>query len=180
MCENSKYTFAELCKATGKTPVYVKNIQRSMKLYEPDKDKYSESYLKFMEKIVALRTLSIKQEKINELFDLEKKVLKCLHFDSISDSKTWYLDACCGDSDNGKKNVLMLTEVPLDFSIKEGAVQHQLNFKERDPELFNAVEMGENVRRILDVYNRMLNEVRNVIEKEKFVLRDALMWAEKL
>lgn len=178
MSDDSFYTFSELCRATGKSAFYVKNIQRAMNLHVPGQDEYSEAYLKFMEKIVALRTLSVPQETVSELFELEKKVLCLLHFDSLTDSPTWYLDACCGEG--RKTNMLMLSEVDLDFSIESGAVQHNLNFNNSHPELFKGVEMGEDVRRVLHLYNNLRSEVVDRVEKEKPVLRDALLWAEML
>ena len=162
----------------GKSSFYVKNLQRALKLYVPDKKTgYSLQYLRFMEKAVSLRALNVPQEKIIDLFEVEKKILEMLHIDSISNSKTWYLDACV-PHENGDKH-LLLTGYDLGFPIDEGHIQHHLDFSERNPELFKGSEMGEDVRLVLEKYTGQLEDIKKKVHQEEPVLRNALAWAEE-
>ena len=177
------YKFSELCRLLGKSPLYIKNIQRQLKLHAPPTDSYTGAYLAFMEKIVALRTFDVSMTKIRDLFDAEKSVLRLLHIDSMSNSITWYLDACDAESNSDyspriKKTRLLLTGCDLGFAVTGGPVQHNLDFGTRDAELFKGTEMGEDVGAALKKYSGRLNDIVTKVKKEKPILEDALKWAQ--
>ena len=178
----TNYTFSQVCKAAGKDPFYIKNIQRALDLPIPEKNEsYSKSYVEFLTTIISLRAFSVPLKKITELFELEKKILVLLHVDALTDSKTWYLDACGRNNNSGHpENQLLLTEYDLGFPVTAEHVQHNLDFGERDKELFKGIEMGEDVRNVLSKYLDMVHEIRKKMRQEEIVLVNALDWAEKI
>lgn len=166
----------------GRDPLYVGNLQRDLGLHVPPKrGRYSHAYQAFLEKIVALRALHVPQEKIADLFETEKKCLQLLHVDTLSDSPTWYLDACGnGENHSEADDRLLLTEYRLGFPPDAEAVQHTLDFGSGGPELFKSAEMGEDVRRVLAKYSKLLGGICKRIEREKPVLENALYWATRI
>lgn len=173
-----KYSFGDVCAALGKSSLYVRCLQRDMGLPVRGRDGvYSAGYLRFIEKIVALRAFAVPMDKIAELFQMEKKALQLLHIDSICDSDCWYLDGCI--STGPGERCLFLTGVDLGFPIAEGVVQSHLNFRRREAELFHGAEMGEDVRRVLTACLGLQADILSRVRKEAPVIRDALAWAEQ-
>lgn len=169
----------ELCRELGKDAFHVRNIQRQLGLYVPLPGQcYSYGYLNFMAKVVALRAFHVPLADVKALFETEKAVLRLLHLDSLTDSPTWYLDACADAAEDGfSEERLLLTGGRLGFSVHGRAVQHALDFGQRDPELFKGVEMGEDVGAVLRKYAGLLKDIRDRVEKERPVLEHALLWA---
>ena len=175
------YSFADLCRMVGKDPFYVQSLQRHLGLYVAPKDAgYSQSYLIFLEKIVSLKAFHVPQDHIRELFEMEKKILCLLHVDSLSRSPSWYLDACDGsDDDEAPADRLWLTGHRLGFPMDAPAVQHALDFGERDAELFKGKEMGEDIGRVLNKYLHLLRGMKDHLAKEKPVIENALYWTRR-
>ncbi|MBN1670416.1 MAG: hypothetical protein JXR37_05265 [Kiritimatiellae bacterium] len=171
------YDFSELCQALARSRLFVRNLQRALGLYvPPGNGRYSEAYLRFLEQVVALRTFNIPVSDIVNLFAKEQKILRLLHCDALSDSPTWYLDACGGPE--SAQTRLLLTGYDVGFPLTGRTVQANLDFAARDPELFAGAEMGEDVHRILAMYLQAVDDVRARIEKEKPVLMNALAWSD--
>jgi len=167
-----------MCQTVGKSPAYVRHLQRHLDLHVPaEENGYSEAYAYFIQKIVALRAFSVPISLVRELFEKEKRLLELLHFDTISESQTWYLDSCIGTEHRDSR--LLLTGHELGFPVETGVIQANLNFRVREPELFTGVEMGEDVRHVLRTYLKLLAKVRGVVTRESQVLKDALSWAER-
>jgi len=148
-------TFPEMCHMLGKSGPYVHNLQSKMGLYIPGHgDDYSDAYVVFMQTVISLRTFSIPVDDICQLFETEKKLLKLLKVDSLTHSKTWYLDACglSRETRDGKR--LLLTNHEIDLHIKPNAIQSNLDFGAKEKELFTGHEMGEDARRVYEVYQR--------------------------
>jgi hypothetical protein len=171
------YTFAELCQALKKSQVYVRNLQTGLDMYVAGNgDRYTEPYVNFMQKVVALRTLNISIEDIRDLFIREKRIMEMLHADTATDSPTWYLDGC---EINGRSDTkLFLTSYDLGVPVHSGMAQANLNFQGHR-ELFTGPAMGENVREFCQAYCRQLEKIKRRIQDEKQVLRNALAWAER-
>lgn len=173
-----RHTFDELCEAVGRGPMYVRRLQRDLGLHIPSKPaRYSSPYLVFVEKIVALRTLNVPLGDIQDLFSKEKKILEMLHFDSMTESPTWYVDACISPAHSPSH--LLLTGYDLGFPVTSGQIQSNLDFRERDPELFADAEMGADVRHVLGLYRELVTKVRTRVERERTILISALSWAEQ-
>jgi hypothetical protein len=175
------YSLQDMCRILGKDSFTVRNVQRHLELQVPGKgEAYTQGYLNFMEKIVALRAFHVQLDDIRELFEIEKKILRLLHVDTLTPSPTWYLDACDSPGEgNGNGNRLLLTGYRLDGPVSAHAVQHTLDFGRRDRELFKGVEMGEDVRLVMRKYLDLLDNLTSRIEKEKPVLQNALDWADR-
>ena len=189
------YMFSELCHTLGKSSLYVHNLQRNLQLpihksvsatKQTDSSKkgnaspqgYSLEYLCFLEKIVAMRAFNIPLTRIVELFEIEKKILVLLHIDALCDSEPWYLGV--SEPEHYTDRHLLLTGHDVGFTISDGAIQHNLDFGDKEAELFDGKEMGEDVRRVLHKYIQLLDETRNTVHKEQPILRNALDWAEMI
>ena len=175
---SDRMSFRQLCEALHKGPVYIRRLQSDLGLHVARRGQsYSTSYFNFMKKIVALRTFNVRVADIVDLFQKECKILELLHVDSISNSPTWYLDAC--DGNGYAPGRLLLTGYDLGFPLKRGDIQWNLDFRQRDAELFAGIEMGEDVRRVIDLYVERVDAVRSRITLEVPVLVRALTWSER-
>ena len=76
------HTFADLAKALNRSAVYLSGLQSRFELAAFDGAGYSEAYLAFLQTVVHLRTLSITEETLRDLWHIEKKLLVLLHADS--------------------------------------------------------------------------------------------------
>jgi len=167
--------FQEFCQLLGKSAPYVHNLQVKLGLYIPNKtEDYSDEYLAFMQTIITLRTFSIPLDDICQLFETEKKLLKLLKVDSLSHSKTWYLDACSLLPREG--NRLLLTNYHMDHHIKSNAIQSNLDFGAKEAELFSGHEMGEDANRVYNVYVGQRDAVMERVKSETVILERALDW----
>jgi hypothetical protein len=159
--------------------VQVRAIQRALGLHMPaDPGAYSESYLRFLEKVVALRAFHVPMEDVRELFETEKKILTLLHADSLSNSPTWYLDDCISPEAEATSADRLLLSGHKIAAMGSDQVQQTLDFGERDPELFKGSEMGEDLRWVIAKYLSLENALRQRIVREKPVVENALLWAK--
>ena len=76
------HTFADLAKALNRSMVYLSGLQSRFDIPTFDGAGYSEAYLAFLQTVVHLRTLSIAEETLRDLWHIEKKLLVLLHADS--------------------------------------------------------------------------------------------------
>lgn len=176
---NGQLTFHKLCKLLAKPPGYVRSLQANLQLPQPPKGEgYSRAYAAFMERAISLRTFSVPIEDIADALHKEKKILELLHVDSIASSPTWYLDACGRDEAHTDRH-LLLTGYDLGFPLNADVIQSNLDFGPRDNELFARHEMGEDIRRVLRLYVKLLGKIRERVVQEKPVLERALFWSEE-
>jgi hypothetical protein len=172
-------SFNDLCKALGKGPNYIRNLQTHLELHFPRKEQgYSKAYCHFLDRVIFLRAFSVPVDDIADLLRKEKKILELLHLDSMSDSPTWYLDMC-PEEPNGTGTQLLLTGHELGFPVSGEVIQSNLDFKRRQAELFTSQEIGEDVRKVLRLYHKQLDKVRDRISAEKPILERALFWSEQ-
>jgi hypothetical protein len=172
-----KRTFFELCHAVGKGPAFVRKLQFELGLHMPGRDGgFSDAYVNFMEKLVALRTFDVPMMDILDLFVKEKRILEMLRFHTLTNSPTWYLDACV--SPEHSETRLLLTGQDLGFPISGTAIQANLDFSDGSQELFKGEQMGEDVRVALALYRRLVEKIRSRVRSETPVLRNALAWSE--
>ena len=119
-------------------------------------------------------------EGMKILLELEKKILRLLQIDSLTDSSTWYLDNCANRyfEQNGGSFVLLLTDFALDYSPADKSVQVSLDFAEaREKELFKGREMGEDVHMAIEKYQALEAKILDTIERELAVAEKASAWA---
>lgn len=172
-----RHSFYALCKNTGKSSAYVRRLQRDLDMPADGKQGYTEGYLHFMKKVVALRSLSVPTDEIHDLLFKEKKILEMLNVDTLGDSPTWYVDAPVGAGVSASR--LMLTGQDLGFPVRDGAIQSHLDFGGKENELFEGGEMGEDVRRVLGLYVEALKKIEMRVRSERRVLKSALEWARE-
>lgn len=173
-------TFSVLCENLGKAPGYVRALQLDLGLFVPGKpERYSPAYAAFLHRVVCLRAFSVPMDEISMAFGKEKKILELLHADTLSNSPTWYLDQC-GISDTFPERRLLLTGYDIGFPLSAETIQGHLDFGSRHAELFLRHEMGEDIRRVLVQYRRILDRMRGRVNSERPVLERALMWLDEV
>jgi hypothetical protein len=172
------HAFADLAKALNRSTVYLAGLQSRFELPTFDGAGYSEAYLAFLQTVVHLRTLSITEETLRDLWHIEKKLLVLLHADS-SGSPTWFLDSC--GATTSPKRRLLLTNYELGAEVHGKGVQLGLNFAgDTTPELFAGPEMGEDALRVLAEYRKLHRRILDEVKAELPQVRAAMAWAKWL
>jgi hypothetical protein len=171
------HTFADLAKALNRSTVYLSGLQTRFDLPTFDGACYSEAYLAFLQTLVHLRTLSITEETLRDLWHIEKKLLVLLHADSTG-SPTWFLDSC--GATTCPKRRLLLTNYELGAEVQGKGVQLSLNFADTAPELFAGQEMGEDALRVLNDYRKLYARISAEVKAEVPHLRAAVAWSKRV
>ncbi len=171
------HTFADLTKALNRSTLYLSGLQSRFELPVIDGAGYSEAYLAFLQKVVHLRTLSITEEMLRDLWHIEKKLLVMLHADSTG-SPTWFLDSC--GATTSPKRRLLLTNYELGAEVHGKGLQLGLNFADTAPELFAGQEMGEDALRILHDYRKLHARISADVKAEVPHVRAAVAWSKRV
>ena len=171
------HTFADLAKALNRSTVYLSGLQSRFELPTFDGPGYSEAYHAFLQTVVHLRTLSITEETLRDLWHVEKKLLQLLHADTTG-SPTWFLDSCGATTSPNRR--LLLTNYELGAEVHGKGVQLGLNFADTAPELFAGQEMGEDALRVLNDYRRLYDRISSDIIAELSHVREAISWAKRI
>lgn len=178
MSENSfMHSLAEIAKALNRPVVYLSGLQSRFELPVLEGGGYSDAYQTFIQTLVHLRTLGIAEDRLRELWDIEKKLLQLLHADSTG-SPTWFLDSC-GATTNPKQR-LLLTNHDVGVVVHGTGLQLGLNFADTTPELFAGKEMGEDALRVLQDYRKLYGRICADIKTEIPHVREAVAWARRL
>ncbi len=169
------HTFADLAQALHRSTLYLSGLQSRFELPTFDAAGYSEAYLAFLQTVVHMRTLSITEETLRDLWHIEKKLLVLLHADSTG-SSTWFLDSC--GATTSPKRRLLLTNYELGAEVHGKGLQLGLNFANTAPELFAGQEMGEDALRVLNDYRKLHARISADVKAELPQLRAAVTWAK--
>ena len=175
MVGSRTYSLATLCKAAGRSIVHVQALQKAFGLPARADDRYSAGYISFIKRAVALRTANVAQERLTDLLELEKKILKLLNVHPLNNSPIWFFDGNCEPSGR----TLLLTGFDVEFALN-GSIQPGLDFGSGENEMFKSHEMGENLQQILEKYVDLRNKVLVKAAEEVPLVRDALKLAAKL
>jgi len=170
------HTFADLAKALNRSTVYLSGLQSRFALPAFIGGGYSNAYLAYLQTLVHLRTLSVTEESLRELWRSEKKLLQLLHADS-SGSTTWFLDSCGATTHPNRR--LLLSNYELGSDVKASGVQMGLNFAATPAELFPGNEMGEDALRALHDYRKRFTIIESEVRGELPQVRAALVWARR-
>ncbi len=165
----------DMAKALNRSPVYIHGLQQRFALPVLAGDAYAPAYLACLHRIVLLRVLGIAEERLRELWHLEKKLLQLLHVDSTG-SPTWFLDAC-GAADRAPRR-LLLTNYDLGWEVSGGTLQLGLNFSQQVSELFASAAMGEDALRILNRCLESQARIKSEIALERANVRAAARFAQ--
>lgn len=171
------HTFTDLANTLNRPAVYLSGLQARFELPVLEGAGYSEAYLAFLRVVVHLRVLGISEERLRELWDIEKKLLTLLHLHSTG-SVTWFLDSC-GATTHAKRR-LLLSNHDVGVEVQGTGLQMGLNFAEKTPELFAGKEMGEDVLRVLQEYRKLYARIGEDIKAELPHVREAVVWARRV
>lgn len=170
-------TLAEIAKALNRPVVYLSGLQFRLELPMLEGAGYSAAYQALLRVMVNLRILGNSEDRLRELWDIEKKLLRLLHADTTG-SPTWFLDSC-GATTNPKQR-LLLTNHDVGVVVHGTSLQPGLNFTDTTPELFAGKEMGEDALRVLQDYRMLYCRLCADIQAELPHVREAVAWAKRL
>lgn len=171
------HTLADMATALNRPVIVITSLQHRFELPSFSSEGYSTAYLAFLRTLLCLRALAIADDRVLELWNLEKKLLQLIHADSTG-SKTWFLD-CCGRTNNLARR-LLLTNYDIGIAVPSHAIQLGLDFEQGAPELFAGTEMGEDALRVLNKIIPLQTGIRADIATELPHLRHTVKWAARM
>jgi hypothetical protein len=169
-------TLNELVIALNRSHLELTNVLKRFEVPPVKDDAVPETYVAFLRMVVYLRSLGISEERLRDLWQLERKLMRLLNVDSAG-SPTWFLDAC-GETKHAQRR-LLLTNCDLGFPLPVRAVQLGLNFAEVKPELFAGKEMGEDAVRVLRETLKLHRAICADVVLERPVATAANRWARR-
>jgi hypothetical protein len=138
---------------------------------------YPECYVAFLRKIRDLRNLGVSEEKLVNLWNLERKLIDILHLD-LGDGNLSHIQGCSVEVDPDRR--LLLSNADLGVPLMARDLQTGLDFQALPKELFEGREMGDDALRILREYSDLLDETLKIVARESKVLKNSLRWAKSL
>ena len=168
-------TTAELIERLGRPALWISRMRKRFGL--PVLDDYPECCVAFLRKIRDLRNLGVSEEKLGDLWDLERKLIAILHLD-LGGGDLSLIEGCSVEADPGHR--LLLSNADLGVPLMARDVQAGLDFQKRPSELFDGKEMGEDTLRLLGEYRHLLQEVREIVGMERDVLRGSIRWGRSV
>jgi len=157
-------TLGGMAKSLNRWPVVVRGLLERFAVPVLASNDYSPACLAFLRRIVLLRILGIAEERLRELWHLEKKLLQLLHVDSAG-SPTWFMDSCEATADPGRR--LLLSNYDLGRDLSDSGLQLGLNFAQTSRELFSRSEMGEDALRILHHCLELRAVIKAAVARER-------------
>jgi hypothetical protein len=170
------HTLNEIGTALNRSQLTLREMLKRFEVPLAKEDRYSAATLAFLRTVIFLRTLNISEERLRDLWHLEKKLLQLLHVDSAG-SPTWFLDAC-GLTSHPRRR-LLLSNFDLGFALPARAVQLGLNFAEVRAELFAGKEMGEDAIRVLGEVLKLHHAICGDLAAERVIVIAANRWARR-
>lgn len=164
-------TSTSLSNALGRPALWISRQRKRFGL--PVLEDYPECYVAFLRKVRDLSNLGVSEEKLGDLWDLEKKLIAILHLD-LGRGELSMIEGCSAVADPERR--LLLSNADLGVPLMARHVQAGLDFQTRPRELFEEKEMGEDALRLLGEYQALLQEVRETVGRERVVLKSSLQW----
>jgi hypothetical protein len=169
-------TVGDIAEKIGRPLLWISRMRKRFGL--PVLEDYPDCYVAFLRKIRDLRNLGVSEEKLSALWDLERKLIEILHLD-LGGGELSLIEGCSAEVD--LEHRLLLSNADLGFPLMARDVQAGLDFSDGRPrELFEGKEMGEDALILLAEYRHLLKEVREIVGRERGVLRDSLQWVNQL
>ena len=169
-------TLGDMATALNRAQLYLRDVLKRFEVPLAKDDRYSDATLAFLRTVIFLRTLNISEERLRELWHLEKKLLQLLHVDSAG-SPMWFLDSWCQTGHPRRR--LLLSNYDLEFPLPVRGVQLGLNFAEKLPELFAGREMGEDAIRVLGETLKLHHAICADVAAERPLAIAANRWARR-
>ena len=167
-------SLSQIARQIGRDRVHVLNLIKRFELPSFPGSSYPASYLSFLRILAFLRLAQIPEERILEIWHLERKIMTLLHADTLG-SPTWMIDGHAGKGGDSRR--LFLSRHDLGTDLSAHSLQPGLDFSSPDAELFGASEMGEDVIRVLRSYLECLIPLRRDIAGQAVTLHAAARWA---
>ena len=169
-------THSELSERLGRPALWISRMRKHFGL--PVLEDYPECYEAFLRKVRDLRNLGVSEEKLGELWDLERKLIEILHLD-LGGGELSMIEGCAVEADPERR--LLLSNADLGVPLMAKDLQEGLDFSAGRPrELFEVQEMGEDALRLLGDYRELLQAIRQSVLRESKVLKGSLRWAKSL
>jgi len=165
----------DLTIALGRPPLWVSKTRKRFGL--PALDDYPEYYVAFLRKIRDLRNLGVSEEKLGQLWDLERKLIAILNLD-LGGGDLSLIEGCSAEAEPERR--LLLSNANLGVPLVARDVQAGLDFKKHPHELFEGRAMGEDALRLIGEYRLVLQEVRDISEREVKVLKESIKWLKTI
>ena len=166
---------SELSERLGRPALWISRMRKHFGL--PVLEDYPECYEAFLRKVRDLRNLGISEEKLVNLWNLERKLIDILHLD-LGDGNLSHIQGCSAEADPDRR--LLLSNADLGVPLMARDLQTGLDFQALPKELFEGRSMGEDALRILREYRVLLQEIRGIVAREGKVLKNSLRWAKSL
>ena len=165
-----------LSETLGRPALWISRIRKRFGL--PVLEDYPECYVAFLRKVRDLRNLGVSEEKLGDLWDLERKLIAILHLD-LGGGELSLIEGCSAEAD--PEHRLLLSNADLGVPLMARDVQAGLNFRTGRPqELFEGQAMGEDALRVLNDYRSMLTGILKTVASESAVLRETIRWGKTL
>ena len=165
----------DLSQALGRPAIWISRMRKRFGL--PVLEQHPECYEAFLRKVRDLRNLGVSEEKLGELWDLERKLIEILHLD-LGGGELSLIEGCSVEVEPDRR--LLLSNADLGVPLMSRDVQAGLDFQSRPQELFEGKEMGEDALRILGEYRGLLQEIRGTVIRESKVLKGSIRWAKSV
>jgi hypothetical protein len=162
---------SQLSERLGRPALWITRMRKRFGL--PVLEEYPKYYEAFLRKVRDLRNLGVSEEKLGELWDLERKLIDILHLD-LGGGELSLIEGCSVEADPDRR--LLLSNADLGVPIMALDLQAGLDFQALPKELFEGREMGEDALRLLKEYRELLQGVRELVGKERVVLKEGLKW----
>ena len=166
---------SELSERLHRPALWITRMRKRFGL--PVLEVYPECYEAFLRKVRDLRNLGVSEEKLGKLWDLERKLIEILHLDP-GGGELSLIEGCSAEADPDRR--LMLSNADLGVPLMAQDVQAGLDFQSRPRELFEGKAMGEDALQILREYRCILQEVREIVKRERKVLSESLRWEKSI
>ena len=168
-------TLSELSDRLGRPVLWMSRMRKQFGL--PVLEQYPECYQNFLRKIRDLKNLGASDEKLVNLWNLERRLIDILHLD-LGDGHLSHIQGCSVEADPERR--LLLSNAELGVPLMARDLQTGLDFQALPKELFEGREMGDDALRILREYSNLLEETLKTVARESNVLKNSLRWAKSL
>ena len=166
----------DLSQALGRPALWITRMRKRFGL--PVLEEYPDCYVAFLRKIRDLRNLGVSDEKLGDLWDLERKLIEILNLD-LGGGELSLIEGCSAEVDPNCR--LLLSNADLGVPLMARDVQAGLDFGAGRPkELFEGQDMGEDALRLLGEYRILLQEVRGIVGRERKILSESLRWEKSV
>jgi hypothetical protein len=170
-------TLAGIAAELGRDRLYLLGWIKRFELPPGHGNRYPATYLSFFRTVAFLRLAQIPEEKLIELWNLEKKLMNLLHVDT-STSPTWMIDGHAAAGNDSRR--LFLSRFDMGTDLQSACVQPGLDFSPASAELFDGRDMGEDALRLLGIYLAELKPVLATVASQSALLGEAARWAGRM